>query len=222
MTLSRKRIASLFWTRRSQLWLASNSITHLPKNSPQSKNQMHLSIMRWPIHRVSLKGRIVILREGPPCGRSVVYSLLLSVVLSATSCLLNCHKNANGAIISNFVGHFTGSAEGMSSYERRRRNSRLPSAILGAASPVRRYRLCLVSIQVPHRPFWELEVLGMAGQQRRGSLLEGLQLLLTGCNGENLETKDMAWPPGPSLCPRVYMAYYVNALLWLTLRPDFW
>lgn len=53
----------------------------------------------------------------------------------------------------------------------------------------------------------------MAGQQRRGSLLEGLQLLLTDCNGENLETKDMARPPGPSLCLRVYIAYYVNALL---------
>lgn len=92
MTLSLKRIASLFWTRWSQLWLASNSITHLPKNSPQSKNQMHMSIMRWSSHRVSLKGRIVILREGPPCGHSVVYSLLLSVILSATSCLLNCHK----------------------------------------------------------------------------------------------------------------------------------
>lgn len=40
-------------------------------------------------------------------------------------------------------------------------------------------------------------VLGMVGQQCLGSLLEGLQLLLTGCNGEELGYKGhgtATWP----------------------------
>lgn len=91
----------LFCTRWSQLWLALNSITHVQKNSPQSKNQMYILIMRCSIYRFYLKGHshhivawkdLLLPREGPPCCHSVVQYLHLSVILSAASCLLGCYK----------------------------------------------------------------------------------------------------------------------------------